>query len=103
MQIPMNNRAASNYDTLKYSPEKRQDKEIGLIEIASLIGLPLNISGRQRIRQNIEEETEENQNGTDSEIKYVLSPISEPSDEAVFMANVKCERRQGGEYLIVRW
>jgi hypothetical protein len=106
IQVPMNSRTASNYETLVFATEKKQDREIGLIEVASMVGLPLNITGRQTIRQKIEDDIEGNQdvsqNESDSEIKYVLAPISESKDDAVFYATVKCERRQAGEYLDMR-
>ncbi|PWN35192.1 uncharacterized protein FA14DRAFT_160448 [Meira miltonrushii] len=91
--VPINGRAASNYETLKFAPKKRQDQEIGLIEVASMVGLPLNISGRQVIRQKVEDETE-SQVASESELKYVLAPISQSLPEVSFQAEVKCERRQ---------
>lgn len=94
--VPLNDRAASNYDILVLAAEKRQDQDIGLIEVASMVGLPLNISGRQVIRQKIEDETDHD--ASDSESKYVLAPISEPSKNVSFWAQVKCERRQARKY-----
>lgn len=90
-----------NYERLAFA-EKLENRDIGLVEIASIVGLPLDVAGKRVIRNKMNDTESEsqsfNQNDADSEMDYILAPVSEPIKEAAFQAIIKCERRQTCEY-----